>query len=131
LISDLLTVSRYAIVGIMTYIIFNILIYVFNIYFISTISSSFAYVLAVLFNFIASRFFTFKAYGQNVFNQLKIFFLLSVFNYGVVFFSNLYFVETCGLNIYIVNNIAVIFTIVIGFVVNNYVIFKKKYRTVK
>jgi len=121
-------ILRYALVGICTYIIYNFLLFWLDSSFSSVIASSFSYFFSMSFNFLAMRYYTFRASSSLPSQQLIKFSILSVFNYFLIVFSNYFFVDIFGFNIFYVNNAALFVSILIGFSVNNFLIFKTNIR---
>lgn len=120
---------RYAITGVASYIVYNMmLLLLFSYGHSAKVASFLSYGIAVVANFCLSRWYTFRALNHSVSNHLLRFILLTMFNAFLMISANSFLVDDIGYDLIIVNNIALLLTIVVGFFANNFIIFKKSHR---
>lgn len=90
-----------------------------------TLSVTIAYVVAVVFHFIANRLFTFGSEKTNVLIQLPKYLILLLINYFLTIFIVRFVVDKVGLNAYYGVLASVPFIMVIGYVLSKFWVYKQ------
>lgn len=128
LISHFYTITKFAVVGAVTAVIYFlvmwIIVSIFKYYYI--VGISIAYFVSTIFHFLANRHFTFGAAGDRHWHQLIRYLVMWIFNYFVTIAVVGVCVERFLLSPYVGVCISIVFTMITGYVLSRYWVFRNK-----